>query len=370
MRFILTRRLHHTTHTEPDQHEKPRARLRAAISAALAGLGLLTSTLAQPGMALTSGTDLPGSATSPAAARLRPPSPDLIEINSPGLHPEGIEWDGAHDRFLVSSATTGSVTAVDDDGSLSTFADGERVTSSLGTTLDRRRGSHGRLLVTGANFAAVADDKVKGEAKLAIYDLKTGHLDHLVNLARLLPMGRHLANDVTIDHRGNAYITDSLSPAIYKVTPAGKASVLTVNPRFRATGTLGLNGIAYVPRGYLLVAMGEQNTLYRVPLSNPDEATEVLLPRSIDGDGLTLLPGGDLVVAAPLESAVLRLASSDDWHSARVVAQARTTKDALTTNTTQRGAHVYGVNAHLNKVGSQNPWPSFEIFKVRWHRDR
>jgi hypothetical protein len=88
-----------------------------------------------------------------------------ILIQSPGLYPEGVEWDAVGHRFLVSSAARGSVTAVNDNGSTTTIDSGEGLTSTLGTHLDEERR---RLLVTVADFSAVNDSTRPGEAKLAV----------------------------------------------------------------------------------------------------------------------------------------------------------------------------------------------------------
>ena len=298
------------------------------------------------------------SAGAPVAEPPQEATPDIVRIAEPGLHPEGVEWDESGNRFLVSSAATGTVSSIDDDGTLTPFAD-DGLTSTLGTHLDSERG---RLLVTGADFGAVSDPATPGEAKLAIYDLQSGRLDHLVDLAGLGGPGRHLANDVTVDPQGNAYVTDSLAPVIYRVTPDGQASVFTQDPRFVPTTALGLNGIAYHPDGHLLAAVAE--TLYRIPLDAPQTATEVALPTPISSDGLMLLPGGDLVIAAPLRPAIVRLASADDWRSATVVAELATAADDLTTNTTLRGDDIYAVNARLGGLIQGATVPSFDI--IRW----
>src|SRR4051794_27674131 len=166
--------------------------------------------------------------------------PDEVLVHDPGLYPEGVEWDGA--RFLVSSVARGTVTAVHDDGSLQEFAAADGITSSLGLHIDA---AHGRLLVAGADFAAVGDPNVAGEAKPAIPHPRPGKRLHLVDLAVLRPQGRHLANDVAVAPAGNAYVTDSLSPVIYRVTPDGRASVFVEDPRLSGEG-IGLNGIEYL----------------------------------------------------------------------------------------------------------------------------
>lgn len=286
------------------------------------------------------------------------PVPDEILVQDPGLYPEGVEWDGT--QFLVSSAARGTVTAVHDDGSLEEFAAADGITSSLGLHIDAPRG---RLLVAGADFAAVGDPRVAGEAKLAIHDLSTGRRRHLVDLAALRPQGRHLANDVTVDPDGNAYVTDSLSPLIYKVTPDGRASVLVEDPRLTGEG-IGLNGIEYLPSGDLLVSLASARTLYRIPLDAPQQPAEVRLSEPLAADGLLLLPDGAVVTPAPFHPAVLELRSDDSWASARVTRRHATTPVATTTTAALRDGAVYALNAHFAEMGGPQPVGAFEIFRV------
>lgn len=289
--------------------------------------------------------------------------PERIVVAQPGLYPEGIEWDAKERRFLISSAADGSVTAVGDDGNTILFAPGEGLTSTLGTYLDTDRN---RLLVTGADFAALDDAARPGEAKLAVYDATSGRRLQLIELADLLPQGRHLANDVTVDTAGNAYVTDSFTPAIYKVTPTGEATVLITDPRLsspRPAG-IGLNGIQYHPGGYLLAAVAGADKLFRIPLDNPAGLTEVQLPEPISIDGITLESDGNVVVAAPFAPAVIRLTSRDDWMSTQIVTRREVAATDTTTNTTIRDGVVYALNAHFAQMNGPEPVSAFEIFRV------
>jgi hypothetical protein len=286
--------------------------------------------------------------------------PDEVPVRDPGLYPEGVEWDGARSRFLVSSAARGTVTAVHDDGSLEPFAPADGITSSLGLHIDAARD---RLLVAGADFAAVGDPEVTGEAKLAIHDLAGGRRLHLVDLAAVHPRGRHLANDVAVDPAGNAYVTDSLAPVIYKVTPEGRASVFVEDPRLVGEG-IGLNGIEYLPSDHLLVSMASARTLYRVPLDAPRRPTEVRLSEPLAADGLLLLPDGAVVTPAPFHPAVLELRSDDDWASARVTRRHATALEATTTTAALRDGAVYALNSRFAQMGGPQPVATFEIFRV------
>jgi sugar lactone lactonase YvrE len=302
-----------------------------------------------------------GSAPAPdTGTGARGPLPDVVLIQDPGLYPEGVEWDGERARFLVSSVARGSITAVHDDGSHETFVPGQGVTSSIGIHIDDARN---RLLVVAADFAAVRDPNVRGEAKLAIYDLGSGEQIDLVDLAAVRPQGRHLANDLTVDPEGIVYVTDSFSPVIYQVTPDGTASVLVEDSRLGGGG-VSLNGIEYHPDGYLLVAVQSARELYRIPLDTPGSLTQVRLSEPIAGDGLFLRPDGSLVVADPFHPGVLELITDDGWESARIGGRTRTAPELSTTTTTLRDGAVYALNAHFQDKGGVQPVPAFEIFRA------
>jgi sugar lactone lactonase YvrE len=286
--------------------------------------------------------------------------PDTVLVEEPGLHPEGVERDAERSRFLVSSVTQGTVTAVEDDGALETLVRDGDVTASIGIHIDPERG---RLLVADADLSAVQGGG-EGHARLGIYDLETGERLHHVDLGGLHD-GRHFANDVTVGPDGSAYVTDSFSPVIYRVSPDGEASVFVEDGRLGTEG-FGLNGIDHHPDGHLLVAMAGDRTLYRVPLDAPGELFEVELSEPFGADGLTLRDDGALVAVATTgsgedqRSEALLLRSDDGWSSARIVDRAPA--PGATTAAVRDGA-VYVVNPHFAEMGGGEPVEAFEIYR-------
>ena len=81
----------------------------------------------------------------PPAESPAPSLPDLVRVADPGLHPEGIEYDEARERFLISSVTRGTVTAVQDDGSHAVFIEDPDIVSSIGIHIDDRVLKDGRI---------------------------------------------------------------------------------------------------------------------------------------------------------------------------------------------------------------------------------
>lgn len=289
--------------------------------------------------------------------------PDTVRIREPGLHPEGIEWDGERGRFLVSSVTRGTVTAVRDDGSHRTFVEDTAITSSVGVHID---GARGRLLVANSDLEATGDTSLTGQAMLGAYDLASGERLYMADMGPLAD-GRHFANDVTSGPEGTAWVTDSFSPVIYEISPEGEPSVLVRDERLGGEG-FGLNGIDYHPDGYLVVAMAGDSTFYRVPLDDPSSLSEISVPEPISADGIVLRSPAELAVVGttfrgeePITE-VLLLSSGDDWSSATVTG--RQVAPLGPTTAAIRDGEVYAVTPHFSGMGAEEPVEVFEIFRV------
>ncbi len=184
--------------------------------------------------------------------------PESIKFTQTNLFPEGVVYDPFNNYFLVSSIIRGDIGKVTKDGTYTPFVTDDALVSSIGLEIDKTRK---RLLVANSRRGA-------SMAQLAIYDLNTGVRINLVDLGALLPGAAHFANDIAVDARGNAYITDSNSPVIYKVDLQGNVSIFFTDPGFAtAAGQIGFNGIEYHPDGFLLVAFSLRNQLVKIPFS-------------------------------------------------------------------------------------------------------
>lgn len=280
--------------------------------------------------------------------------PDQVTFEAAGLLPEGVEWDGRHERFVVGSLAQGTIHLVADDGTLTPFIEDEALIASVGLEVDE---FNGRLLVAVGEASVFFNPAAQGLAGVAAYDLLTGERLFYTDLGALLPEGRHFANDLALDTLGNVYITDSFSPVIYIVDINGSADILVEDDRF-GSDFIGLNGIEYVPGadgviGFLLVGVTGSAALYKVPLEAPEEITPVEL-RDADGevvtfaiDGMALLPDGRLAAVANYEERqeIVLIRSDDEFMTATLDARLETT-DAATTLAI-RDEQVYFINAYL-----------------------
>lgn len=255
--------------------------------------------------------------------------PEVIEIEQPGIVPEGIEWDEVGERFLVGSVTQGTIFQFDDMGAITPFIEDEDLVSSIGIHIDKETG---RLLVanTDANIA-FNPEEANPFAGLAVYDLATGERLLLVNMTDLYESPGQFANDVVNDADGNAYVTNSMAPVIYKVTPDGEASILVENEAFAVEG-FGLNGIEFHPDGYLLAAVGATGSIYKIPLDDTDNVTLVETEMPYGIDGMAFDANLDLVVVARVEEGqvLAMLSSDDDWATAYEQSHVETDGNATT----------------------------------------
>jgi hypothetical protein len=259
----------------------------------------------------------------------------------------------------VSSLRDGAVYEIGLDGRAERFIQDERLNSVLGIAVDARGK---RLWVTNSDLGAAIRPSVRGpkqQASIAVYDLASRRPLHYVDLTPVLPRGDHLLNGITVDGRGNAYATDSLSPAIYRVDPQGTASSFLENDEFRGPG-INLNGIVCHADGFLLVVKKSTGSLYRIPLADPQRFTRVQTPRDfIGGDGLSLVGRDRLVVIAnatpaATTNAAFMLESRDGWKSAQV-SETRALGATYPTTSAVLDGKLYVLSSHLDEWLGASP---------------
>jgi sugar lactone lactonase YvrE len=285
--------------------------------------------------------------------------PEQIVVQREGMFPEGIEYDEVGQRFLLGSLSEGSIFTVQDDGTVTPFIEDTDLKATTGIHIDE---VNGRLLVPSSDPAVLQGGEQGDPAiTLAAYDLETGERIFLADLSAAAPEGSHFANDLAVDTAGNAYVTDSFAPIIYRVDLEGNVSIFVQDDRF-SSDQFGLNGIEFHPDGYLLVGKSDTGSLFKIPLTNPVTPVEVQLDSPVSGvDGMVLHPNGDLFVVGQPQT-VFRVHSDDDWTTATLVDQVQTESQATTA--TIRQGEVFVIFAHLDAMGSDTPPAAFEIVHV------
>ena len=277
-----------------------------------------------------------------------------IEINDKTLFPEGIDFNPKTGKFVVGSFRQGAVYEIDDDGNNRPIVDDKRLHSVVSVRVDSK---NNRLLVANSDIGSSIRSYKGGSKRLAalgIYDLDTGEPLQYVDLAKLAPNRDHLANDIAIDNEGNAYVTDSFSPIIYKVTPQGIASIFLENDVFFGKG-INLNGIRYHPNGYLIVVKKSEGLLFKIPLNNPESFHAIQLPKKlVGGDGLVMVDNNQMIVITNKASGqslntAFSLYSDDDWQTASVKEELLF-DDVYPTTGTIKNNEIFVVYTKLNTL--------------------
>ncbi len=269
----------------------------------------------------------PASGSAPVVAD--PALPASIVAAAPELYPEGFTYDPTRGAFLVGSARWGNVSVVTGEGKITELVPPLGPVSTLGIQLDLPRNQG---VVAYSDFWIRQKLPAVGPpmSALARFDLTTGAVLQRIDLD---PgnTGPTFANDLTLDADGNAYVTNSVSQTIVRVTPDGTLTKWYTDARFAAK-IVGANGITYHPDGFLLVARYDTGVLYRIPVDAPEQMTEVALPKPIIGvDGMRLNRRRELVVVTNSigeavgvpggVDAVTVYGSTDGWKTATVTRQ-------------------------------------------------
>lgn len=219
------------------------------------------------------------------------------------VFPEGIATRARSPFFYVSSTTDGTIfrgrlNRVRARTFLPAGRDGR--TTAVGLKVDRQGR---RLLVAGG-----------ATGRVFVYSVRTRRL------LRVFETGRSgFLNDIAIAPSGDAYVTDSLRPVLFRIR---RAKLEGRSPRRARLGPFlsfartpvryqegfNLNGIAATPDGRsMLVVQSNTGQLFRIGVRTRRVREVSLRPRPLStGDGM-LLRGRNLYVARPGAFAVARV---------------------------------------------------------------
>ncbi|OAY35553.1 uncharacterized protein LOC110628897 [Manihot esculenta] len=304
----------------------------------------------------------------------------VIHFLSPNLYPEGLAYDPSAQHFIVGSLRNRSIHAVSDAGVVETLISDLSLppnASFLGLAVDS---VNNRLLATIHSFAPLPPYNA-----LAAYDLRTRQRLFL----SLLPDGdvtatdRAVANAVTVDFKGNAYVTNSLGNSegnfIWKVNAQGEASIFSRSPIFNhhpvdrnaPYSYCGLNGIAYVSKGYLLVVQSNTGKMFKVDVEDGTART-VLLNEDLDvADGIAIRRDGVVLVVTPVKAKLWFLKSDDSWGEGVIYDKTDLDAERFPTSVTvgreDRAYVIYGRAIEGIMGNEEREW--FDIEEVKSERE-
>jgi hypothetical protein len=273
-----------------------------------------------------------------------------IPFTSQQSYPESFTYSAKQDVFMLGSVTQGLVAKVDKAGAYAPFIADDRLVSTVGLLVDDARNT---VWVTnsdpgaGLRTAAATQGKL---AAIATYDATTGEPKAYYDLGSL-SAGAHFANDIALDAAGNAYITDSFAPLVYKIDTTGKASIFAQSPLFLAGDGFNLNGIAWLEDGYLLVGKYNSGELFRISTTDPTDIQPVKLPEALAGaDGIHLIDSEHLLVVQNLGvDRTVELTSTDGWQSATILRE-EASEISMPTAAATVGDDIYVLNSRLDTL--------------------
>jgi sugar lactone lactonase YvrE len=291
------------------------------------------------------------------------PNEVVFESPVPGLLPEGVEWNAEAGTFLVGSLSSGTIRTVNDDGTVTDLFVDEDLASTVGI-----HAAGGKLYVANSSAEVMSNPAATGLASLVVYDLTTGERVSYTDLTGVFEgEGSNFANDVTVDGEGNAYVTNSFQPVIYKVTPEGEGSVFLTSDLLSAEG-FGLNGIEYHAHGFLLAVVSGNSAIVKVPLDDPESAALVELSEPVSIDGMAI--GSDGIVYAVARTGdgetqeIVALASEDEWETAEIIARTPTGGNATTLALRYDGESNSPAVYYVNTYFGQTERTEYEIVRA------
>lgn len=288
---------------------------------------------------------------------------DEYVLEDQALVPESGSFDPVDRAFYVGSATEGSITRVDADGTETLFFEPMPSESlrTLGITID----AQARRLwvcVDDSGSAGV------GGGGIWTFDLGTGDLEMQFDLTTA---GENpTCNDIALDSEGVAYVSDSANPRIYRANPEdGVIETWADDPLLSPDGgAFGGNGIAVTEDDqYVMLSKTFATTmtprLLRIERADPSNISGITTTPALDGvaDGMSFLDG-DLYIAIVSNGAILRLTSDDDWQTAAITA----TPGVSGTSTVRPAeGRLYGIYSDItNAITTGNLNPPFLIYRI------
>jgi sugar lactone lactonase YvrE len=225
--------------------------------------------------------------------------------------PESVVHDPIADVYLVSNIGTGSPAALDHNGFIS------RV-SPEGSILQLKwiqDGVNGAVL-NGPKGLWLFDDAlyVSDIDTLRIFDRFSGAPRRNIPIPNPFAPSALFLNDVTVSQDGTAYLTDNVHSGLFKVDPAGVASVVAVGAQLGSPNGVLANGanISWVTWiGHQVLRTNPSGKIFTdATLPTVDVSQLGLPPGTLLMDGYARLPDDSLLVSSWVTGAVYRISPS------------------------------------------------------------
>ncbi len=284
---------------------------------------------------------------------------EFINLNGDALFPEGIHTLPNGD-LLVGGFGDGSIQKIDSKNNVSYFSKSKEnvMVIAVGMALDEKTN---RLWVANFNFQTASG---KPGSNFKVFDYTTGKL--LKTIPENFIEGAFF-NEVSLDAKGNAYVSDTFGPNIWKTSfKSDKAEVFVTNPILKNPSPdqpFGLNGLTITPDNKYLIAsvmnrtIKGGGTLVRINLANKEVKAIQLkddnATKSFSGsDGMFFYNGQLLMVNVYSQSGAIFSAKFNKDYSAATLTihdKFQSVYDRPTASAIRNG-RLYTVNSQLNHI--------------------
>ncbi|MEV4362508.1 hypothetical protein [Nonomuraea sp. NPDC049625] len=268
-------------------------------------IALALSAMTVPGIVLAGTTGAlatPDRYAATISDRSRPAAP-TVDAKGPGVFPHSADYDPDSRKFVTGSLAHSTISSVDQKGNVRTLVDDKKLVSVQAVRVDSRRN---RILAGNVDYGT-ADRSTPATkfkvAGVAGYDADSGRRLWYADLNKVADDGKqHLVSDVTIAPDGTAYAVDELSPTIFRIDRAGRASILLRDDLLAGDlkipdflDNVGMSAVAWMPGNLLIVAKAD-GSLVRVPVAHPEQAAKVRLSKNLKAltAGIRVLPDGSI----------------------------------------------------------------------------
>jgi len=245
----------------------------------------------------------------------------LITFESENLFPEGIAFYEKSNSFLLSSYSKGAIYSLNTKNELSILFQDENLISPAAIAINEK--NNYLYIANGDAGVSIKSDETTTRkiAGVLIYDLMTKKRVEYVDFTNFSSEVKCYANGLTLDEKGNVYVTDSHRPIIYKIDgKTNESSIFLEDEKFGGEDW-NLNGIAYHPNGYLIAIQMSKGVLFKIDLPTK-QISEIQLDENIIGaDGITIINNNQILITQAFEikeekmtSGALKLIETeDDW---------------------------------------------------------
>ncbi len=255
--------------------------------------------------------------------------------------PEGVAYDVRKGVIYTGSAQNGTIYAIDAaSGAVTKFQEG---------------GALGRMVALGMKVDPQGRLWVAGDAQGTVSLLSPDGMTLKVLETPKSP--RPYVNDLVLAPDGNAYVTDSSRPVLFRVDRNMNLTAwldLSKTPIKYGPG-VNLNGIVATPDGkYLLAVQLNTGELWRIDLRT--KAVKKVMGGLVNGDGL-LLDGQSLYVARNRSQVITKVTLSADYGSGQVVKEEPLAGLRFPATLARVGGDLVVTQAQLDRMGGTPETP-------------